>query len=87
MNIDWSKIQTAEEKELEEQKRQKRNRHFEILENLRNSDYVALSDYDKDKPEIIAQRAEWRAEIREIEDWLEQNEPAEQAQPSEEGNI
>jgi len=34
---------------------------------LRDTDYVALSDYDKDKPEIITQRAAWRAEIRELE--------------------
>jgi hypothetical protein len=34
---------------------------------LRDTDYVALSDYDKDKPEIIAERAAWRAEIRELE--------------------
>jgi hypothetical protein len=34
---------------------------------LRETDYVALSDYDKDKPEVIAQRAAWRAEIRELE--------------------
>jgi hypothetical protein len=34
---------------------------------LRDTDYVALSDYDKDKPEVIAQRAAWRAEIRELE--------------------
>ena len=34
---------------------------------LRDTDYVALSDYDKDKPEVIAQRAAWRTEIRELE--------------------
>jgi hypothetical protein len=35
---------------------------------LRDTDYVALSDYDKDKPELIAQRASWRAEIRTLEE-------------------
>jgi hypothetical protein len=34
---------------------------------LRDTDYIALSDYDKDKPEVIAQRAAWRAEIRQLE--------------------
>ncbi len=34
---------------------------------LRETDYVVLSDYDKDKPEVISQRAEWRAEVRELE--------------------
>lgn len=32
------------------------------------TDYVGLSDYDKEKPDIIAQRAAWRAEIRELEE-------------------
>ena len=40
---------------------------------LIETDYVALPDYDKDKPEVIAQRAEWRAEIRDVQAWLEQN--------------
>lgn len=34
---------------------------------LRESDYVALTDYDKEKPDVLAQRAAWRAEIRELE--------------------
>ena len=34
---------------------------------LRDTDYVALPDYDKDKPDVLAQRAAWRAEIRELE--------------------
>lgn len=34
---------------------------------LAETDYVALADYDKDKPEVLAQRAAWRAEIRELE--------------------
>lgn len=39
----------------------------ELKAKLVETDYVALSDYDKDKPEVIAQRAEWRAEIRLLE--------------------
>lgn len=34
---------------------------------LRDTDYVSLPDYDKDKPEVLAQRADWRAEIRQLE--------------------
>ena len=34
---------------------------------LRDTDYVALPDYDKDKPDVLAQRAAWRAEIRQLE--------------------
>lgn len=34
---------------------------------LRDTDYIDLPSYDKEKPEIMAQRAEWRAEVRELE--------------------
>jgi hypothetical protein len=34
---------------------------------LADTDYVGLSDYDKVKPELITERALWRAEIRELE--------------------
>lgn len=34
---------------------------------LRETDYVALPDYDKEKPDVLAQRAAWRSELRELE--------------------
>jgi hypothetical protein len=39
----------------------------ELKRLLAETDYVALSDYDKDKPEVLAQRQEWRDEIRALE--------------------
>lgn len=39
----------------------------ELQKLLRETDYVALPDYDKDKPEVLARRAAWRAEIRQLE--------------------
>lgn len=42
----------------------------ELKQKLADSDYVALADYDMEKPELIAQRAVWRAEIRELENGL-----------------
>lgn len=33
---------------------------------LLQTDYVALPDYDKDKPDILAKRAEWRTELRSL---------------------
>ncbi len=39
----------------------------ELQQKLRDTDYVGLQDYDKDKPEIIAQRQAWRDEIRQLE--------------------
>ena len=34
---------------------------------LASTDYVALADYDKSKPEVIAQRQAWREELRTLE--------------------
>ena len=45
----------------------KQARIAELQKLLRETDYVALPDYDKDKPDVLAQRAAWRAEIRELE--------------------
>jgi hypothetical protein len=39
----------------------------ELKRLLLESDYVALSDYDKDKADVIAQRQLWRDEIRSLE--------------------
>jgi hypothetical protein len=39
----------------------------ELKRLLAETDYVALSDYDKDKPEVLAQRQVWRDEIRVLE--------------------
>ena len=40
------------------------NRIAELKNLLADTDYVALSDYDQDKPEIKTQRQAWRDEIR-----------------------
>lgn len=34
---------------------------------LADTDYVALADYDKSKPEVLTQRQAWREEIRTLE--------------------
>jgi hypothetical protein len=39
----------------------------ELKRLLAETDYVALSDYDKEKPEVFAQRQAWRDEIRVLE--------------------
>lgn len=56
--------------DVEQQKAEDFERMNNLKAKLRETDYVALADYDKDKPEVIAQRAEWRAEVRELEDLL-----------------
>jgi hypothetical protein len=42
-------------------------RALELKQLLAETDYVALSDYDKDSTEILIQRQEWREEIRALE--------------------
>lgn len=39
----------------------------ELQQFLRDTDYVALSDYDKHKPDVLAQRQTWRDELRALE--------------------
>ena len=60
-------IKTAEQIAAEAAEATAQARIAELKAFLRDTDYVTLSDYDKDKPEIITQRAAWRAEIRELE--------------------
>ena len=62
--IDLSKIITAEQKQAEAAQQAKDARIAELKQLLADTDYVALSDYDKDKPEIKAQRQAARDEIR-----------------------
>lgn len=39
----------------------------ELKGKLSATDYVALADYDKSKPDVVAQRQQWRERIRELE--------------------
>jgi hypothetical protein len=59
-------IKTAEQIAAEAAEATAQARIAELKQFLRDTDYVALADYDKDKPEVIAQRAAWRAELREL---------------------
>jgi hypothetical protein len=49
------------------QAKQNAERIAELKQLLAASDYVALSDYDKDKPDVLAQRLAWREEVRQLE--------------------
>ena len=57
IKVDLAKVQTQRDTA----------RIVELKQLLAETDYVALSDYDKDKPEVLAQRQEWREEIRALE--------------------
>jgi bifunctional ADP-heptose synthase (sugar kinase/adenylyltransferase) len=45
-------------------------RIVELKQLLASTDYVTLSDYDKNKPEILTDRQAWRDEIRQLEQTL-----------------
>ena len=63
--MSWYK--TAEQIAAEKLNRKRIARVNELKRNLAETDYVTLPDYDKEKPEVVEQRAEWRAEVRELE--------------------
>lgn len=48
------------------QAQQNAARIAELKQFLRDTDYIAMPDYDKSKPEILAQRAAAREEIRDL---------------------
>jgi hypothetical protein len=39
----------------------------ELKQLLASTDYVAMPDYDKSKPDVLAQRQAWRVELRALE--------------------
>jgi hypothetical protein len=45
----------------------KATRIAELKSLLLETDYVALSDYDRERPDLIAQRQSWRNELRTFE--------------------
>lgn len=76
----WIKSKAQVEFEKAINKAQKRQR--ELKKKLDNTDHKMFSDYEPHKNEdlesIKIQRSEWRAEIREVEDWLTKNKPNEE---------
>lgn len=64
-------LKPSNEEKAEYEKEKARNekiaKKFELMQKLRETDYVALPDYDKERPEILTDRQKWREEIRKIE--------------------
>ena len=67
MSIDWTQLKTAEQLAAEKLNNERIARVAELKRNLAETDYITLPDYDKDKPEILADRQAWRDEIRQLE--------------------
>lgn len=64
--IDLSKLITAEQKLEAATQAAKDARIAELKQLLSDTDYVVLPDYDKSKPDVLAQRQLWRDEIRSL---------------------
>lgn len=45
----------------------KENIILQLKTNLRETDYVTFSDYDQERPDVLAKRKVWREEIRKLE--------------------
>ena len=63
----FTNIKTAEQLVAEKLNNERIARVAELKRNLAETDYITLPDYDKDKPEVLADRQAWRDEIRQIE--------------------
>jgi hypothetical protein len=57
---------TLAQVEKEKAKSERSRRIDELMARLRETDFYTLPDYDKEKPDILAQRQAWRDEIRQI---------------------
>ena len=66
----FKNIKSAEQLAQEKAQADAQVRVSELKQKLRDTDYVTLSDYDKDKPEILVDRQAWREEIRQLEQSL-----------------
>ena len=64
----FKSIKTAEDLQAEKDQAAKDKRIAELKAFLRDTDYVALPDYDKEKSDIIAERQVARDELRTLSD-------------------
>ena len=75
--MSWFK--TPEELSLQKQIADTRRRKMELQKLLDGTDHKVLPDYGKKEGEdldaIKTNRAQWRSEIRDIQNWLDQNAP------------
>ena len=70
-------IKSKAQVELENQIAESRKQERELKKLLDSTDHKTFSDYEpregEDVADIIEKRSEWRAEIREVQQWLEEN--------------
>ena len=66
-------IKTAADLALETEIATKRARERELIALLDGSDFKVAADYDKPIGDLKEQRQAWRNEVRQIQQWLEDN--------------
>lgn len=66
-------IKTPEQIALETEAATKRTRERELIALLNNTDFKVAADYDQPIGDLKEQRQAWRDEVRQIQQWLEQN--------------
>ena len=75
--MSWFK--TPEDLALQKEIADKRNHERDLQKLLDNTDHKVLPDYDQKEAEdlevIKDQRSKWRSEIRDVQNWLNQNAP------------
>lgn len=66
-------IKTASDLSLESESATKRNRERELTTLLSCTDFKVAADYDQPIGDLKEQRQAWRDEVRQIQQWLEDN--------------
>lgn len=66
-------IKTAADLALEAEAATKRTRERELIALLDGSDFKVATDYDQPIGDLKEQRQAWRDEVRQIQQWLEDN--------------
>lgn len=69
--IDWSMMRSKEQIENDLHYKKINEEIIQLKKMLQETDYVVLSDYDKEKNDIIMQRQLWREKIRSLEKEIE----------------
>ena len=66
-------VKTAADLALEAEAATKRTRERELMTLLNDTDFKVAADYDQPIGDLKEQRQAWRDEVRQIQQWLEDN--------------
>ena len=66
-------IKTSADLDFETEAATKRTRERELITLLNDTDFKVAADYDQPIGDLKEQRQAWRDEVRQIQQWLEDN--------------